>query len=392
MSFLDKFRRKTVSAQTLRLLDLAAGGGDGALTHKAAQAVPAVFAAVRVISEDIAKLSAKLKVVGGGVGDIAVKEPENGILTAIAKPLSEVDDGYTAMEMIEYIVASAALTGVGVGHQNIVGGITREITPIRRGAWRQQGKTWELLDAKNHWQPVNRSDLFVLRGPDLGADITSLASRAIKLAVALDKTMASLARKGGRAQGLLTMEPMRSGSDKAAAFVKEFKETFGADSDGGIMAIDMGKMDQVRLSLTPEELQIVAAQKGAIEQIARAFRVQPARIMHEMGGQTYASAYQWNIAHVNDTIQPWAKRFKQSFSKDVLRGRASKFYVDMNMKSLLAGAPGERAQFHMAMRQMGAISPYDVAKIEDLPTQGVSKDPAYPLLTNPQPDYTGPKP
>jgi hypothetical protein len=37
----------------------------------------------------------------------------------------------------------------------------------------------------------------------------------------------------------------------------------------------------------------------------------------------------------------------------------------------------------MKLRTMGALSPRQVAALEDLPTDGLSDDPMSPLLTNP---------
>lgn len=400
MSILGWLSKKSSTSETeriLRALSQKDGSADGgSFTSEMAVGVPAVFAAVRVISEDVAKLGARLKTVGGDVGAVAVNEPENRILSSISKPMNEDDDGFTAMETIEYIIASAALSGTGVGYQNILGGITREIEPIRRGSWRKTvgldgSAVWEIMVKGGTWRVVPRSSLFVLRGPSLGENVSSVVRGSISIANSLDRTMQALARKGGRAQGILAMDPMKGGVEKAQSFVDKFTKLFGPGSDGGLLPVDLGKIEHIRLSLTPQELQIAEARSSVIGDVARAFRVQPARLMHEMGGQTYASAYQWNIAHVNDTIQPWVKRFKQSFHKDVLRERADRFYADFEMKTLLAGAPSERAAFHMAMRQMGVISPFGVAEIEDLPTAGISTDPAFPLLTNPNPEYEAPK-
>lgn len=396
MKLFPWFQKKAATSETERILRTLAGRDgtlDGApVSHDTALAVPVVFAAVRVISEDVAKLSCKLKIVDGDVGAVAVGEPENRILSSVAKPLNEEDDGFTAMEMIEYVLQSAALTGYGVAYQNIFGGITREMEPIRRGSWRRVEvigglDKWEIYTSGKAWVEVPRQNLFILRGPGLGADVSLTVRNAISLAMALDRTLNSLALKGGRPQGILAMEPLKGGTEKAESFMKRLQETFGPSSQGGMMPADVGTMDLIKLSLTPEELQVVETKSSIINDVARAFRVQPARLMHEMSGQTHASAYQWNVAHVNDTIQPWTKRFKQAFHKDVLRDRASEYYVDFDMKSLMAGSPAERAQFHTAMRQLGAISPYEVARIEDLPTVGISTDPAFPLLTNPNPEY-----
>ena len=153
------------------------------------------------------------------------------------------------------------------------------------------------------------------------------------------------------------------------------------------MPVDLGALNYIRLSMTPEELQQDETYNRVITQIAGAYRVQPARVMHAITEHNNASAYTWNIIHVQDCVMPWVKRFKQTFAKDVLSDEmnAGGYYCDIALQGLLQGAPEERGKLYMSLRTTGAMSPLTIAKLEDLPTAGVSDDPAFPLLTNPNP-------
>lgn len=380
------FSRKSVDfSEVLRRIDAASGASSAgiSITPDVALGVPAVFAAVRVISEDVAKLPAKLKRRTEGKDPVAAGEPEHRVLSSVGQPASDTGDGFTAMEWIEAVVADAALGGRGVAELNRAGGRVHEVQPVARGAWRHERGVWSLRRDGGTWEVVDRADLFVLRGPQLGRDITRTASDSIALALHLDRFLGSLARKSGRPNGIIWSDAMSS-EENATSFAERVKDVFGIGGGGGLLVMD-AKIDMTKLSFSPEELQADVTKKAVIEQIASAFRVQPARLMHEMAATTYASAYQFNIAHVTDTIQPWTKRFRQSFDKDVLGRRASEFYCDIELKGLLAGSPQERAAFNLAMRTMGALSPRGVAEIEDMDTDGLSSDPAFPLLTNPNP-------
>lgn len=379
--------RKDVSVATLEAID---NGGlssefDVRMPVKQALMVMAVFAAVRVISEDVAKLPAKLKRKVGDSSVTAEGEPEHVILSRVGKPATGEDDGFTAMEWIEAIVAAAAIDGVGVAWLNRVGGRAREVTPIPRGSWREVNGRWEIL-WKSGWAPVDRGELMVLRGPQLGLNVTRQARRAIDLASKLDQMMTSLARKAGRPNGIISVEQLGS-VDRAKALIQRIKEYFGPSGEGGVMALDLGSLHYQRLSLTPEELQQNETYRRAVTQIASAYRVQPARLMHEITDHNNASAYTWNIIHVQDCIQPWTKRFRQTFDKDVLGPElvSKGYYCDVSLQGLLQGAPEERGKLYMALRTVGAMSPLTIAQLEDLPTDGVSDDPAFPLLTNPNP-------
>jgi HK97 family phage portal protein len=382
-------RKSAVEARILEALDSGVPGGASSIKVSPEQAlgVMAVFAAVRVISEDVAKLPAKLKRETKDGSETATKEPEHTVLSRIGKPATDEDDGFTAMEWIEAVVADAALIGQGVVYLNRVGGKVHEVVPIRRGAWRNDRGQWSIKWRDDKWEKVDRAELMVLRGPQLGLDVTHTARQAIDLARRLDQMMTSLAKKAGRPNGIISSESLNS-AEKAASFLKRIKSYFGTSGDGGLMPLDLGALHYIRLSLTPEELQQDETYSRVVTQIASAFRVQPARLMHAITDHNNASAYTWNIIHVQDCILPWVKRFRQSFEKDALgetRVREG-YYCDIALQGLLQGSPAERGKLYVALRTVGAMSPLTVAKLEDLPTAGVSDDPAFPLLTNPNPE------
>lgn len=386
-----RFLQRKSAAIDSRILDaLDSGVSGGGLSIKMspelALGVMSVFGAIRVISEDTAKLPAKLKRHTADGSETAINEPEHIVLSRIGKPATEEDDGYTAMEWIEAVVASAALAGIGVVYLNRVGGKVRETVPIKRGCWREDRGKWRIKWKNDRWEDVPRSDLMVLRGPQLGMDITQTARQAIDLARRLDMMMTSIAKKSGRPNGIISSERLNSPA-KAQTFANRIKSYFGSSGEGGLMPVDLGQLFYTQLSMTPKELQQDETYSRVVTQIASAFRVQPARLMHAITDHNNASAYTWNIIHVQDCILPWVKRFKQTFEKDVLGEQRVRegYYCDVAIQGLLQGSPAERGKLYVALRTVGAMSPLTVAKLEDLPTANVSDDPAFPLLTNPNP-------
>ncbi|WP_107495636.1 phage portal protein [Thalassobius sp. I31.1] len=381
-------RKSSVDARILDAIDEGVSGGFSQMriTPEKALGVVAVFAAVRVISEDVAKLPAKLLLRTDTGDEVAHDAPEHLVLSRLGKPANEYDDGFTSMEWIEAIIASAALHGTGVVHLNRVGGRVREVTPIPHGAWRCDKNKWTVKFQNGQFEKVSREDLMVLRGPQLGLNVTQVARQSIELARRLDAMMLSLARKAGRANGIISSEGLNS-KERASTFVSRIKQYFGPSGDGGIMPLDLGALHYVRLSMTPEELQQDATYSRVITQVAGAYRVQPARLMHALTEHNNASLYASNRTHVEDCVQPWSRRFRLTFDKDVLGTGLIKdgYLCDVALQGLLQGDPEARGKLYMALRTVGAVSPLTVAKFENLPTDKVSDDPAFALLTNPNP-------
>lgn len=381
-------KKSSVEARILEAIDNGSSGLTGIkITAEQALGVMAVFAARRVISEDVAKLPAKLKRSTDAGTVTASDEPEHIILSRIGKPPTENDDGFTAMEWIESIIADAAFHGVGVAYMNKVGGKAREAEPVPFGSWREDRGRWRIRTKRGEWIAVERSSLMVLRGPKLGENVTQKARHAIDLARRLDLMMTSLAKKAGRPNGIISTEGLNS-QEKADTLVSRIRSYFGPSGDGGLMPVDVGALHYIKLSMTPEELQQDVTYSRVVTQVGSAYRVQPARLMHAITEHNNASAYTWNIIHVQDCVMPWTKRFKQTFAKDVLgEERVAKgYFCDIAVQGLLQGAPEERGKLYMALRACGALSPLTIAQLEDLPTTNVSADPAFPMLTNPNPE------
>ena len=381
-------RKSAVEARILEAIDSGVSDGTSGIKLSAQQAlgVMAVFAARRVISEDVAKLPAKLRISSDEGSKTAHDEPEHIVLSRIGKPPNDIDDGFTSMEWIEALVADAALHGHGVTHLNRVAKKTREATPIPYGSWKCESKQWSIKVRNGTWLKVDRSDLLVLRGPMLGLNITQVARQSIDLARRLDLMMTGLAKKAGRPNGIISSEALNS-VEKATAFVRRIKNYFGPSGDGGLMPLDLGALNYIRLSLTPEELQQDETYSRVVTQIASAYRVQPARLMHAITDHNNASLYASNRQHVEDCIQPWTKRFTQTFDKDVLGQErvAQGYHCHIALQGLLQGDPEARAKYYLALRSCGALSPMTIALLDDLPTAKISDDPATPLLTNPNP-------
>lgn len=392
-------RRKAATDDLVSLL-AARGFGAGtksgiAVSPEVALRVPAVLCAIRVIAEDVAKLDASVVRTEGNRATVATDAPEHRIVSRYGRLAEDGFDGVTATEWKEAVIADAALGGAGCAHLNRVGGRAVELYPLRRGHWREEALPGGRL--RYHafdgavWREVDRADLLILRGPILGLNVSHHVREAVGVALALESALAALARKGGRPHGIISSENVSQ--DQAARFLDRLRETFGPEGQGGLLPLDV-KLELVKLSLSPEEMQLGPSRDFAIEEVARAFRVQPARLMHKLEGQTYASAYQFSVAHVLDTILPWAKRFREAFDMDVVRGREDgRLATRIDFSALLRGSPSERAKYYLDLRNAGAISPADVRAAEGFDFDPrVSDDPRAPLLSNPNPaDAAAPK-
>jgi phage portal protein BeeE len=83
-----------------------------------------------------------------------------------------------------------------------------------------------------------------------------------------------------------------------------------------------------------------------IEEIGRAFRVQPIMLMHADKTATFASAEQMFRMHVIHTLMPWMIRFEQAVGRDIL-GADADLRADFDERALLRGDFKDQAEFNV---------------------------------------------
>lgn len=322
-----------------------------AVTAETALDVSAVFAAARVISEGCAQ--SPIRVVREAWADGRV------IRTTVERDhwahrlLAVQPNGWqTSYEFREGMIFNAALAGGAIAIKNIVSsGEVRELLPVPAGAWTvEQKRDWSV------WVRVNYSDkshelfplaqVFYLRGPSIDGfrplPALKLAREAIGLSKALEKQQAKLAGNGGKPSGVLSFA-QKLAPDTVEKLRKTWGERFGPNGDGGIAVLD-GDASFTSMTMTSVDAQHLETRRFQVEEVARAFRVQPIMLMQADKAATFASAEQMFRMHVIHTLMPWMVRFEQAADRDILRNDPD-LRVDFDERSLLRGDFKDQAEY-----------------------------------------------
>lgn len=112
------------------------------------------------------------------------------------------------------------------------------------------------------------------------------------------------------------------------------------------------------------DAQFIEALTFQISQIARYFGVPPHKV-NELSRATFSNIIEQSIEVVQDTIMPWVKRFEEEADYKLLPA-SGKFYCKMNTNALMRGDPKSRSEFYRVMVMIGAMSPNDVRKLEEM--------------------------
>lgn len=306
--------------------------------------VTAVFCAARVIAEGLAQMPVRVVEVET---DRQGRERWQTRADHWAHELLAVrpNSWQTSYEFREGMIFNAVLGQGALAIKNVVAGRVVDLLPVPAGSWTiEQQADWSLrirvdyAGRERAHQYFGIEDVFYIRGPSLdgyrGLPAIRQAREAIGLSIALERQQAKLAGNGGKPSGILSFG-QRLSAETVAQLRETWQDRYGPDGDGGIAVLD-GDAKFASMTMTSVDAQHLETRRMQIEEIARAFRVQPMMLMQQDKAATYASAEQFARMHVTHTLGPWIERFEQAAARDIL-GLAPWLRVDLDERNLLRG-------------------------------------------------------
>jgi HK97 family phage portal protein len=262
--------------------------------------VPAVAAAIQLISEAVASL------------DVAVKRIEDGVEVdvadhpALALLRDTANDWTSGFELIRHLVMDALMLDVGgMAWVNRVNGQPREIIRYRSGLMNfdidtDTGERFYRLSTTK----LSSSDVIHLL-PPMGRAPLSLAMEAISIAVALDRHAARLFTRGARPSGALKF-PKGMGEESVKKARAAWRATHEGEDTGGQTAILFDGAEFEGFTLASTDAQFLENRRFQIEEIARAFNI-PAPMIGDLSRATWSNSEQKGREFLSYTLEPWLR-------------------------------------------------------------------------------------
>ncbi len=367
MSILDRilpWRQKSIS--TLDLFRQLMGGRATAtgktVNVKTALEVTTVLACVRVIGEGIAQVPLKL-----------LQESADGKsrLPAKGHPLYDLlgcrpNAWQTSFEFRETLAMHVVLAGDFFAFKNIVFGKLKELIPFEPGTVkviREPDLTlsYEVTAPNGSRQVFPAETIWHVRGPSwntwMGLKVVELAREAIALAMATEEKHARMHRNGVSSSGVYSVEGTLNKDQHQA--LKEWinKEMSGIENVGNATILDRNAK-WINTSYNGVDSQHLETRRYQVEEICRAFRVNPIMVGYSDKAATYASAEQMFLAHVVHTLSPWYERLEQSINANLLtpKDRADGYYAKFIEEGLLRGDSKSTAEFLTKLTTNGIMT------------------------------------
>lgn len=329
----------------------------------------AYFAAIRCISEDLAKLPLPVYRFDGRSREIQPAHP----VAALFRGQSNGE--MTAFSLRETMIGHAL--SWGNGYAEIVrdgAGRPRQLWPIhpsRVTVKRDESGALYYCVAADYAlkQPeviLAPADVFHLHG--LGDGVTGysvlrLAAESLGIALAAQRFAASFYGNGAN-PGMVLKHP-KALSDPARAHLREsWAQMYQGPERAGRTAILEDGMDIARLSIPPDEAQFLESRQFQVEEIARWFRMPPHKLQHLLRS-TFGNIEHQSLEYVTDTLTPWAARFEAEADAKLLDGDGT-LTLKHDFSALLRGDHNARANYYRTMVNLGVLTPNEVRQAEGL--------------------------
>jgi HK97 family phage portal protein len=313
--------------------------------------VTAVFCAARVIAEGIAQMPARV---------IAETYDDRGLTRRkivrdhwAHRLLATKPNGWqTSYEFREGMIFNAVIGEGAIAIKNVVRGKVVELLPVPAGSWTvEQLADWTLRVRVNYSDKAHDyftlAQVFYLRGPSIDGfkalPAIRQAREAIGLSMVLERQQARLAGNGGKPSGVLSM-PSKLTPEAREKLRETWQSRFGPNGEGGVAILD-SDAKFMTMTMTSVDAETLDSRRMQIEEIARAFRVQPIMLMQADKAATFASAEQMFRNHVIHTLGPWVERFEQAAERDIL-GNEDGMQVDLDERNLLRGDFKDQSEYY----------------------------------------------
>jgi len=337
------------------------------VTEENAMQNSAVYAAVRVISETVASLPLNVYREKDGVKEKA----KNNYLYSLLH--NKPNNLMTSFTWRETMMAHLLLWGNHYSQKEIDN--SGKIVAL-----------WPLLPSKMRVKKHNNK-LYYNYYPDNGEKITysmreilhisglgfnglkgksviKMAREAVGLGLAAEEFGARFFSQGAQPGGIIEY-PGRMSDEAYKRYKKDVNKKYGGlGNSHKIMVLEEGlKYNQT--GIPPDDAQFLETRKFQIEEVARIFRVPP-HMLADLERATFSNIEQQSIDFVVNTIRPWLVRIEQTLNDKLISSKNNKNYIEFVVEGLLRGDSQARAEYYNQMYQVGAMSPNDIRKKENM--------------------------
>lgn len=357
------------------LIHLLGGGptkSKAVVNRNTAKTITAVYAAVKIISEGMASLPFHVMQEVNDNKTIAKNHPVHFL---ISKEPNRLQTSYNFRRQLFY---DACMKGDGYAYIRRDGSgrpveleyIFDAVPYLNRDneLWYQITRLYGLQGSQSMTQMVSADDMIHISGLSengiTGIDVIIAQKENLGISISATDFAAAYFGNGLHSPGMLK-HPLRLTNDAALRLGRSFSKKYGGTNE--IPVLDEG-MEWIKTGGTLEESMLVDIKKFQVEQVSRMFTV-PLHLLSSLDRATFNNIEVMNTTFVTNCLGPWAEHTEQEFNRKLFTDaekRNGTHYTNFDFRNLLRGDTEARAKYYLTMFQIGAMSPNDIRRAENM--------------------------
>lgn len=372
----------------LEVLGLSPSTSGKTVTAATARTIPALYAGVRAIAEDLGSLPIGVYQKKPGGGRVKVTTGDAVQMLQVAP-----NPWQTPMQFREMLTGHAILHGNGYAgvEQAGNGTITRLVPwhPTRTEVLiAPDGTPWyRYTDAEGKQEVYSVDEVLHIKGLSddgyCGLPLFRVFVNTLGLALAAEEYAARQFANDGTPSGALKI-PQNLSDDAYKKLKARWEARHQGSPNARRFALLEGGLEWQSFAFNNEQTQFLESRQFQIEEIARVIRIPPHKIGH-LDRSTNNNIEHQGIEYVIDTIRVWCVRWEQPLNRAFFTEaqRRAGFYIEHNVDGLLRGDALSRAQALAIQTQNGALKVNEWRELENRDPVDGGDQPRIPLNTVP---------
>jgi HK97 family phage portal protein len=280
----------------------------------------------------------------------------------------------TALEWLEQVSVSLDLWGNSYTKIERLGTRIVSLNPLRPDwvtvKFDEKGLRYEYREITGKIETLQPEQVLHIKNFSIdgicGLSPIAMARELIGRGIAMQQYSSAFFRNGARPGGVLEHPKVLSPA-ATENIRKDWRQLYGGPDNAGSIAVLFEGMKYTPIGLPPEEAQFIETSKMSVADIACIYGVPLNKLNQSDKTATYASAEQFSLDFVADTVRPLAARIEKAVNK-ALVGPRSDVFAEFDLEGLLRGDAKSRAEFYAVMLDKGVMTRNQVCQKENLPT------------------------
>jgi HK97 family phage portal protein len=195
----------------------------------------------------------------------------------------------------------------------------------------------------------------------IGRSRLSRANDTFQLAHEANRTALAIYRNGNRMTGVLETDAQIS-PDGLANLRESWNAMYAGSENSARTPILEGGLKFKAMSISPEDAELLASRKFALEDICRVFQVPPPMVQ-DLSHGTFTNSREAARWFCQFTLTPWIRKIEAEFARTFFPA-GSGLELELDMSGLLRADPESRWISHKTAVDAGILDPDEIREIE----------------------------